>query len=533
MIPSILSCLNHATQSHITPENTIIVSSIDNVLIQKKWLLRYASWMNMGDEATFDRFINKLCVKLLSHSTKYPNGPYYASRVVNHIQQSYCLINDTALIYSYLREKGYTFVLTTHKDHFSYSFIDKSNGLANFASTIIVSPSEKSDNAPSLTHSTQRLDILELYNNRIASLPQNNIFIAPTNNSNTEYYDYLREKIEQKANIIFIDDSSENINAFASTQTNTNAPMTGILFETPLQLVQRCIDLGLLSVKEDTELIEIIEKRDTQFRQLLNITDWFFFAATFAPQIYTGIENIIDSNNEEKTYQNVKNADENTTHFIKQQLLKTHNISIKEVKITPSMGTLNMGLNNSNYILVSPDTAETITEALRTNDQSTLDQWRGVLEHEGNHAKNNDLFFLNIADIVSPFISRGTIALLAMMSAQLFKHKHEKRNVYRPHDHQKILIKKAILPYLNIPLSLLTELAFSRYVEQRADNQISDNITILKATKKLFESWQKPEEKQYFGETCYNWLHNFFETHPLWSTRIQKLGERIALLEKN
>lgn len=532
---TISSCLSSAAPSHITPDNTIIVSSIDNVLIQKNKLLRYASWMNMSDEAAFDAFINKLCAKLLSYGATNPKYAYHTSRIVNHIQQSYCMIYDTDLIYDYLKQKGYTFVFTTNKDCFSYTLTNEAltNKLNNFASAIFVSPSENIDNASQLTHCAQQIDTPDLYtglmNKLINALPQGTIFIAPTNNSDIRYYEYLREKIDQKKNILFIDDSPKNINLFASMQTTTNTKMTSILFETPLLLVQKCVELGILSKEEDQKLIEEIEKHDKQFRQILTIVDWYFSIAASAPQISTGINGLITVYNEQQAWEHLDNANENVTSFIKQQLLKTHNLSIKGVKVMPDLGYQNMGITNE-YVLMSPDTAQIITKALHNTDQNTLDQWRGVLEHEGNHVKNNDPTFINIARILSPFITRGSITLLAMMGAYIFK--HEKRNTYKPHEYEKILTKSMLLGYLNSILSRIAWFSFSRYTEQRADDQISDNITILKAIKKFFEKLQEPKQYQSSGKTCYDWFHNFFETHPLLTTRIEKLAKRIALLEQ-
>lgn len=534
ILSSIFSCYALAEPSKITPQNTIIISGIDNILIKKTSLLKYLSWSNI-DERSLDGWVDRKTFQLLSYGMQKPRLTNYSARIVEYVQKSYLLINDTALIYDYLKKKGYSIVFATNKNRFSYDMINEKleNKLNDLADTIFVSPLIESSHADAikLQHFAQQPNTPQHYADLVTKffnpIPTDTILTAPTYNYRPEYYQYIKENIDQEKNVIFIDDTLENINNCASIQTAAHTETSSILFESPLQLTQKLVDMKILSEEEDTVLIEMIKKYHSEREAIAQIIEDFFSKAAMIPSIVEGVRRLIDIYNEEKIFQNLDNADENLTHFIKNQLSETHNVTVKGVKVTSEHVSV-MGVSRD-YVLVHPNSAQTITKALTNNNQNILDQWRGVLEHEGNHKKHSDVIWSSIVKILSPFITQGSTALLSTITTYVFK--QEKQVSYRQQDLEKVFIMQCIIACVKNKITDMIFLAFSRYIEQRADDEISNNIIVLKATKTLFESWQSPHQS--FSIKCYDWINNFFEIHPLLTTRIQKLEQRIASLSQN
>ena len=80
-------------------------------------------------------------------------------------------------------------------------------------------------------------------------------------------------------------------------------------------------------------------------------------------------------------------------------------------------------------------------------------------------------------------------------------------------------------------------MAFYRYQEKKADNNIADSIDLLNGMKSLLSDHEQIIIKNHehmppIYSKYHRWINNFGEIHPSPTNRIKKLDQRIALLEK-
>jgi len=233
--------------------------------------------------------------------------------------------------------------------------------------------------------------------------------------------------------------------------------------------------------------------------------------------------------NEKEVFQPLTDANEQTTNFVKSELQKT-NTTIDAVKICPFYDTIMLPMGTSRkYITISNGTADVLNQALATNDETTLNKWRGTLQHESRHIYHNDLFNQGIACLTVPFATHGLT-----------------KTIYNSVSTAKKSNSFAVKQFVKIPtglgkltITMCALMAYSRYYEQRADNEVSNDINILKGLKSTID---ETEQKNIEGMKPFNlspsqdkwlrWSTNFLEPHPLPTKRIAKLDERIAALEK-
>jgi hypothetical protein len=242
--------------------------------------------------------------------------------------------------------------------------------------------------------------------------------------------------------------------------------------------------------------------------------------------VHTGLARANILLNEKKTFSELTNADENTTQFIMTSREKTCNKKIDAVKIDPEYTLLGAPMTTWNkHIIISPSTAHEITEALKADDQIILNKWRGTLEHEGNHIKNNDFWWRTAADLTLPFVTHGSIKVIrnALPIAK-------KTSSFL--GEQLIKIPTAIG---KAHITNITRMAICRLQEQRADDEISSDVNALNGMKELLkEAEQKNVEllKELNPSPFLQWRSSFYDMHPSNTLRIEKIDQRIALLEK-
>lgn len=230
--------------------------------------------------------------------------------------------------------------------------------------------------------------------------------------------------------------------------------------------------------------------------------------------------------NESKAFSELTNADENTTHFIMSSLSKTHNKKIDAVKIDPKYTLLGSPMSTWNkHIIISPSTAHEITEALKTDNQTILNKWRGTLEHEGNHIKNNDFWWRTAADLTLPFVTHGSVKVIrnALPVAK-------KTGSFL--GEQLIKIPTAIG---KAHITNITRMAVCRHQEQRADDEVSSDINSLKGLKETFKDAEQTNIellKELNPSPFLQWRSSFYDMHPSNAIRIERIDQRITLLEK-
>jgi len=244
-----------------------------------------------------------------------------------------------------------------------------------------------------------------------------------------------------------------------------------------------------------------------------------------------GIQNAMILYDENKFFKNFENVDGQITDFIKSELQKTHNKEIDAVKIHPlyAQRSIPMGTWNK-HILLAPSTAQELTKALQANDQETIDKWRAILQHEGSHIKNNDLVLRAAANIALPFVTHGSVKAI--------------RNLIPIAKKTRSFLGEQLI---KIPTALgknaittNATMAMYRYQEQRADESISNDINLLNGFKRVLcdiESATVEHLAQFnlspeLMERC-RWVDSFGQEHPLPKKRIERIDQRIALLEQS
>ena len=263
-----------------TPTNTIIVTDLDDVLIEKSFFLR--SMANLkhiaGDykkdtkktdkksDIKKDNSISGVTFHLLYHGMRKSYLTSYVAFMAEKLEKSRNCIDGTEKIYHYLKDvKGYPIVIATNKDRVSYDFTAQALGkkLTGLASTVFVAhPGTNPELIAELKAfadlPTTAASYKNFLNKALAIEPTEHILHAPSSKPDLAYYNYVEQNLEKDKNIIFIDDKKRNIDGFQNLQKTTSAERVGIVFKKPEQLAQEFVNLGILSETEDAQLLEDI-----------------------------------------------------------------------------------------------------------------------------------------------------------------------------------------------------------------------------------------------------------------------------------
>lgn len=177
--------------------------------------------------------------------------------------------------------------------------------------------------------------------------------------------------------------------------------------------------------------------------------------------------------------------------------------------------------NLFNLLKKQKDTHQQLTDA----EKEKINWYKAVIQHEGTHLKNNDQMKLLIAGLVTSGV--GTLFVLSVFKWLDFPAATTLQSVAQ-------LAAKGFVTINYFIIILLISRAYSRYLEQRADDGIADNIEILQATandcRKQVDNYKISDE--YYGVSFKERIfRKFFDTHPANEQRAQRFEQRIAKLK--
>ncbi len=298
------------------------------------------------------------------------------------------------------------------------------------------------------------------------------------------------------------------------------------------------ITISAILFSSQTYTMQSVQLVQQTITELINTAHWVI---SIRQSIQSGINRVIVISNENTAIANDRCIEVNTqvNDFITselQQIIPKKNITVKihpaySVNYPTSIDYTVSALNN--HILIAQYIADEITQALENNDQSTLNRWRAVIQHEATHIKNNDLFWRSTVDFTTPIITHVLFHLIwHCISNNTKKYLSLYPASWPEEQYVKILTAryKAITAYC-------IRMAIYRHQEKRADNGIANDINLLNGMKSFLNSIEQVIIKNHANISpikykLSRWINNFAEEHPLNSDRIKKIDQRIALIAK-
>lgn len=293
IITSILCSIKLLSIPNLTSENTILIFDIDEVVIKESFWIKpklllggiyqnpfnainyiYA-FLNLKSAITpdahnvikalfddYDNPINGITFILLYQGMRDPLLTQYVAWILETMEYSRSFIDGTHEIMSYLKEKGYTIVFATNKDHVSYDmtvqvFGEKFTNLAT--KTFVAQPGNTPATLAQLkefaNQPTTNQSYKQLTYRALTIQPTETVVHVPSTKPNIEYFQYIENIVGVDKNIMFIDDQAKNVNGFNKLQETSLALRYGIQFENAKQLAAELIKLGILSVEDDKEFL--------------------------------------------------------------------------------------------------------------------------------------------------------------------------------------------------------------------------------------------------------------------------------------
>lgn len=277
-----------------TPQNTVILSDLDDVLIQKSLLHKInlvvgGAWKNPRNTIAYLQALNKLrsaytkdidgmkqdlqdhegnkinglTFHFLYHGTQDKNLTPYVSWIINRMEKSRCYIDDTRKTYEYIAAKGYPVVLATNKDRTSFDIVNEQLKLSSLAhKTFVAHPGNNEQFIQKLhtfaEQSSTPKDYKDILAKTIAVKPSDTIRHVPCCKPNINYYHQVQTEIGTNKNMIFIDDKKANTTSFKQLESKPHEQRCAIHFKDPAQLANKFVKLGILSEEEDKKFLEEI-----------------------------------------------------------------------------------------------------------------------------------------------------------------------------------------------------------------------------------------------------------------------------------
>lgn len=283
-----------STSLSLTPQDTVILSDLDGVLLTRDWKIIpeivyqgvsttvlhlwagkeyfstvwdfisvYKKGTTLKNDCNIDtnNKINSVTFTLLYVGvTRSISYPFVFESLMKSLNASHTFIEGTREIYRYLKKKGYTIDYATNKDRLSYDIVaaklgDKLQSLPH--AIFVAQPGNGRSVIELLTKAFNQGSTLPFLEYALFVQPSDSIYHAPNKKPCAQYYQYVIELIGKNKNIIFIDDIQKNVDGFNALNT-ADKRLHGILFKDPAQLVNNLIQLGILSEQDDRAFIDHI-----------------------------------------------------------------------------------------------------------------------------------------------------------------------------------------------------------------------------------------------------------------------------------
>lgn len=278
----------------LTPQNTVIVSDLDDVLIQKSLLHKInlvagGAWKDPRNTIIYLQALSKLKSKytkdangvkdtlqdhegnkingltfqFLYHGAQDENLTPYVPWIINTMEQSRSYIDGTKKTYEYIAAKGYTLVLATNKDRTSFDIANEQLKLSSLANKTFVAHPGNAEQFIKQLHtfakqSSVPTEYKEMLTKTLAIQASETIHHIPYCKPNLNYYHQVQTEIGTNKNMIFIDDKKINTASFKQLPSNPQEQRLAIHFKDPAQLANKFVKLGILSEEKDKKFLEEI-----------------------------------------------------------------------------------------------------------------------------------------------------------------------------------------------------------------------------------------------------------------------------------
>jgi hypothetical protein len=276
---NIIFCATVITKPNLTPSNTIIISDINDVIIQDSlpllYMVKLKQFLNQHSHTKESQHkipqkkyatVHGTTLSLLHLGMRKPYIAPYVSWMTEKLGQYNHFIAATEQIYRYLKNtKGYSIVYATNLDRVLYDITALSRGDAftSLADKVFVAEPQQN---PRIILQLQKfaqlpstpLSYQTLLHKALTIQPTEFILHVPSKKPLYDYYRYVEQKLDTDKNMIFIDDRIENVRGFETLQAQTSANRIGIEFKNPEQLADELIALGILSEIDDKEFLQEI-----------------------------------------------------------------------------------------------------------------------------------------------------------------------------------------------------------------------------------------------------------------------------------
>ena len=288
--------LSMSAMAEFTPQNTLVITDLDNVLIDKSAFLEsiaqlklvltdYKKDKNGVKETLQDKkgnHISGLTFHLLYHGMRKYYLTAYTAWMVHNLEKSRQLNQDMLKIYKRLHEKGYPIVFATNKDRIAYDIIAQTFGseFTDLADKVFVChPGNNPDFLAQLqdfaNQSCTPQSYKDLLNQAINIQSTETIFHVPMPKPDPNYFRYVQQHFPAGKNSIFIDDKLSNVQGFNEAYQPSTMQNVGIAFKSSPQLAQELVKLNLLSEKDDADLLEDIRHPGIWGKMKLSIEKMF------------------------------------------------------------------------------------------------------------------------------------------------------------------------------------------------------------------------------------------------------------------
>lgn len=242
-------------------------------------------------------------------------------------------------------------------------------------------------------------------------------------------------------------------------------------------------------------------------------------------------------------------APEQVVHFVQNELKKNDVQKAEQVSVLavpnsfPSIVALTLGDRE----VIGIPYGETAGVAIASDPNQTDKQvaqlraeYQGILSHEAQHIKNNDAQSKNAFAVASPFITAASAKALGLATKVVLPSAYLKVSQFAYKTFLNDLVKP-LVGYAKYGISNVLRNAYSRHIEQRAD----DNMLEDKSYLENFGHWLDREHRMEVAgimkrtkmskaqvERELKFRSFIYDEHPYTPIRVMKIYERVKKLKE-